>query len=354
MNTENWKWFKVGALFTEIYKAKAHIKQEVNITNDKSKGLIFVSRTETNNGCDVLIERDDRVIIEAGNAIIIGDTTATCFYQEKEFTTGDHIIICRSNWLNKYTALFFKTIMDNEKYRFNYGRAFKMELVREHRIKLPAITNKNGDTVPDWQWMEDYAKNTLLPQLPMKTRQVWDKRYNNQPLSAQKLELKVEEWKWFKLPKIFSQLQKCKCSNATELLEEGTDIAYIGAKKNDNGVMQYVQYNADLVTKGHCIVLIGDGQGSVGYSLYQPKDFIGSTTLIAGYSEHLNPYTAQFLVAIIDQDRYRYSFGRKFNLTAINKTMLKLPATTNKQGEIVPDWQWMEDYIKGLPFSGAL
>lgn len=158
--------------------------------------------------------------------------------------------------------------------------------------------------------------------------------------------MNTENWKWFRLPEIFSRLQKCKCANATELLEEGTGIAYIGAKKNDNGVMQYVHYNANLVTKGNCIVLIGDGQGSVGYSLYQPNDFIGSTTLIAGYAERLNPYTAQFLVAIIDQDRYRYSFGRKFNLAAISNTRIKLPAITNAIGEIFPDWQWMENYIK--------
>ena len=158
LKVDEWKWFKIGDLFLEIYKAKAHIKQEVNITNDTSRGIIFVSRTETNNGCDVFVERDDGMVVEEGNAIIIGDTTATCFYQEKEFTTGDHIIVCRSNWLNKNTALFFKTIMDNEKYRFNYGRAFKMELVKEHKIKLPATTNENGEIVPDWQWMENYIK----------------------------------------------------------------------------------------------------------------------------------------------------------------------------------------------------
>ena len=33
---------------------------------------------------------------------------------------------------------------------------------------------------------------------------------------------------------------------------------------------------------------------------------------------------------------------------------LKLPAIKNAKGEYEPDWQWMEDYIKGLPYSGCL
>ena len=54
--------------------------------------------------------------------------------------------------------------------------------------------------------------------------------------------------------------------NAGALLEEGDDINYIGAKKSNNGFMQRVQYNEDLITKGNCIIFICDGQGSVGFS----------------------------------------------------------------------------------------
>ena len=129
-------------------------------------------------------------------------------------------------------------------------------------------------------------------------------------------------WQWFKVGKLFPP-QKCKCSNATELLEDGDEIAYIGAKKSDNGIMRYVKREEKLVSRGNCIVFIGDGQGSVGYSLYQPVDFIGSTTLIAGYNEHLNPYNATFLVTILDQERFRYSFGRKYKKEVIANTEIR-------------------------------
>ena len=84
------------------------------------------------------------------------------------------------------------------------------------------------------------------------------------------------------------QIESCKCSNAGELLEDGEDIAYIGAKKDDNGLVRYVKMNEGLLTKGNCIIFICDGQGSVGYTNYINHDFIGSTTLSVGYNVHLN------------------------------------------------------------------
>lgn len=152
-------------------------------------------------------------------------------------------------------------------------------------------------------------------------------------------------WQWFRIGDLFS-LQKCKCSNATELLEDGDEIAYIGAKKSDNGVMRYVKREEKLVSHGSCIVFIGDGQGSVGYAIYQPVDFIGSTTLIAGYNDRLNPYNSTFLVSILDLERFRYSFGRKYKKEVIANTQIQLPAVKLDNGDYEPDWQYMEDFVK--------
>ena len=92
--------------------------------------------------------------IEDGNAIIIGDTTATIFYQKDEFIAGDHIIVCRANWINVYTALFIKTILEKERYMYNYGRAFKLDLVNGTVVRLPIDNNNN----PDWKFIEEYIK----------------------------------------------------------------------------------------------------------------------------------------------------------------------------------------------------
>lgn len=102
-----------------------------------------------------LNEKLHRHSIEEGNAIAIGDTTATCSYQAEKFVCGDHIVICRAKWMNLYTALFLLTLLKQEKYKYSYGRAFKMQLIAETRIKLPA----QKDGAPDWNYMEKYIKS---------------------------------------------------------------------------------------------------------------------------------------------------------------------------------------------------
>ncbi len=170
-------------------------------------------------------------------------------------------------------------------------------------------------------------------------------------LNSEKISINPESWKWFSVKKdLLPEIQKGKCGNASMLLADGDEIPYIGAKKKDNGVMQMVERVENLVSSGGGIVFIGDGQGSVGYSLYQPRDFIGSTTLSVGYGDNLNVYTALFLVTILDLERYRYSFGRKYGKNTVENTKIKLPA--NKQGK--PDWEFMEEYIKSLSYSKNL
>lgn len=160
--------------------------------------------------------------------------------------------------------------------------------------------------------------------------------------------INLNDWKYFPLTgeKGLFRIETCKCSNAGELLEDGDDIEYIGAKKNDNGVMRMVKYEESLVTKGNCIIFICDGQGSVGYSNYINHDFIGSTTLSVGYNECLNEKNGLFIVTILDLERYRYSFGRKYK-SNLSNTKIKLPV--NNLGE--PDWEYMESFIDNLKFK---
>ncbi|MDE7400118.1 MAG: N-6 DNA methylase [Oscillospiraceae bacterium] len=144
------------------------------------------------------------------------------------------------------------------------------------------------------------------------------------------------------------KLEPCKCKNAGSL-EAGDDIAYIGAKKRENGVMSLVKHDDALVSKGNAIVFICDGQGSVGYCNYLESDFIGSTTLCAGYNENLNKYNGLFIVTVLDLERPKYSYGRKYKKT-LPSTVIKLPATSEGK----PDYKFMENYIKSLPFSDRI
>lgn len=131
---------------SKVFKAKTSEEQ-----NDR---LEFITRTDTNNGCDCFVNISDVRSIEKENAIIIGDTTSTIYYQANKFVAGDHIVVYRASWINKYTALFLKSLLERERYRYSYGRAYKMDLIKSTSIKLPT---KNSQ--PDWEFMENYIKS---------------------------------------------------------------------------------------------------------------------------------------------------------------------------------------------------
>lgn len=155
------------------------------------------------------------------------------------------------------------------------------------------------------------------------------------------MNLNISSWGNFKISELFPVLQNGKANQG--MLSDGYDCFYVGAKKDDNGVMLHCAYDSALIQKGNCIIFICNGQGSVGYANYMDVDFIGSTDIVAGYNKMLNQYNGLFIATVLCQERPKYSFGRKWK-THLKDTVIKLPQTI----EGFPDWDFMEQYIKSL------
>ena len=158
-------------------------------------------------------------------------------------------------------------------------------------------------------------------------------------------------WGEFKIGDLF-RLEFGKVSKAGEL-PEGNDILYVGAKKGGNGIMERVGAVKNLKSEGNCLVFICDGQGSVGYVNYMDQDFLGTVNLTLGYSENLNQYTGLFIATVASLERPRYSYGRKWR-GKVSDTIIKLPAIKAEDGELKPDWDFMENFIKSLHYGDSL
>ena len=174
INIDTWQDFEFGKLISKIYKAKAHNKDDLTETNNPLSSIRYITRTAENNGCELIVSLNDidSDTIEEANAITIGDTTATCFYQDEKFIAGDHMVVVRANWLNKARALFILSILRKEQYKYSYGRAFLMDRIKSTTLKLPIVHNDDGTPyvdethkfsddgyVPDWTFMENYIKS---------------------------------------------------------------------------------------------------------------------------------------------------------------------------------------------------
>lgn len=317
---------KVKDLFNIKYGVNLELNK-LDIISDisDSEGINFVSRTSQNNGIVARVKKINGIAPNPAGSIscAASGTVLSTFMQNEPYYSGrDLYILIPKVEMNVVEKLFYCYAIEHNKYRYSYGRQANKTL---GDIELP-------DQIPSWVDLSLYEQYEGL----VKTN-----------INKQALALEITKWKEFKIKDLFN-LHNCKCKNAS-LLDNGDDLFYIGAKKSDNGVIRKVSIEKALVTKGNCIVFICDGQGSVGYSNYVVEDFIGSTTLTVGYNKKLNKYNGLFLVTILDLERPKYSFGRKYR-SHLKNTTVKLPSN----GEGDPDWDYMENYIKGLPYSDKI
>ena len=215
--------------------------------------------------------------------------------------------------------------------------------------------------MPNWAEIDTIVKDQIIPQLPKKAQKVWLQKYDTAPQKQEAMKLNTDEWKWFRYDEIFD-IKHGFYNKKPEDNPEG-DIPFIGATDSNNGVTSHSDLETIEATsqtgngknalieeklfEPNCITVSNDG--SVGYAFYQNKVFTCSHSVNPLYlkGHEINPYIALFLCTLIEKERFRWAYGRKWRPIRMPSSMIKLPVTPS--GE--PDWKFMEDYIKSLPFS---
>jgi len=331
LDTKNWKKY----LFSEIFDIEKGFYNNKPEQDEKEK-IPFVSASEYNNGITDYVNKSDTKIF-LKNAITVvndGNSMAKAFYQERDFTCSHSVNILRikkefKKDITENIAMFLNTVIYRERDRFSYGRKWRIERMIKTPIKLPV---KNGQ--PDWQLMENYIKK-------IKSN---FKDFSPLPLIKQKMDIGHVKWKNFNLSDLF-QIKGTKTTSLLELKEYGKgEYPYVTTQATNNGIEGFYNYYTE---DGKVITF---DSAVIGYCAYQPLPFSASDhveKLILKFK--INKYIALFLVTVLNQEQYRYNYGRKCCQTRMRKIKIKLPAKNNK-----PDFDFMEKYIKSLPYSSSL
>lgn len=156
LQNKEWAYFSLEQdLNMEIYNGKSYNASDLIKAVDENY-VLYITRKDERNGISMYVQPLEYDGLEKANAITVGDTTATIFYQNRKFITGPHIIILRADWLNIYTAEFIITLLNKEKYRYPvFGRAFTKDLIKQTKLYLPV----NENNKPDFNFMEEYIKS---------------------------------------------------------------------------------------------------------------------------------------------------------------------------------------------------
>ncbi len=151
MKKVEWGEFKVGELFTISTSEKRFDANKVKVLENGN--FPYVVRTGLNNGIKGFINEDEQFLNE-GNTISFGQDTATMFYQEQPYFTGDKIKIVKSKdkRFNKGNAQFFILSMNKSFSSFSWGSSsFNVKIIENQKIQLPT---KKGKI--DYEFMESF------------------------------------------------------------------------------------------------------------------------------------------------------------------------------------------------------
>jgi len=143
-----WGEFRIGELFEINSSNKRFDANKITILET---GKPYVVRTSLNNGIRGDINEDEEFLND-GNTISFGQDTATMFYQEKPYFTGDKIKIVKSKdtKFSKQNAQFFIATMAKSFSSFSWGSSsFNVSIIANQLLKLPT-QNKQ----PDYALME--------------------------------------------------------------------------------------------------------------------------------------------------------------------------------------------------------
>ena len=152
-------------------------------------------------------------------------------------------------------------------------------------------------------------------------------------------------WQPFSLAALFD-LKKGRRLTKANMIDGA--VPFIGAIDSNNGVTAFVSQEA--IHPGNTITVNYNGNG-VAEAFYQPIPFRCSDDVNVLYPKFkLTPAIALFLATVIRQEKYRFSYGRKWHLERMGQSVIRLPAKPNNE----PDWDFMEAYIRTFPFGSQI
>lgn len=288
-------------------------------------GINFISRNSTNNGFMAKVNMYNDVEPFPADLITVtmgGSYLLASFVQPEPFYTAQNIkVLTPKVPMTLQEKLFYCAAIQHNRFRY-------------HSHSREANSTFDNLVVPEKKDIPAWVYTTGAVSVPQKAKGKYI------CLSD------THTWQWFSMGDIFT-IEKGKRLTKADM-EEG-DIPFVGATDRNNGITSAIA-NSENLHEGNLITV--SYNGSIAEAFYQPKPFVASDDINVLYPKDysLNTYIALFLCTIINKEKYRFNYGRKWNKEKMELSHIKLPATPDGN----PDWHYMEHFIKGLPYSSCI
>lgn len=331
----------MGELFEVLTSKKRFDANKVQVFQDGKNP--YVVRTSSNNGQRGFIVEDESYLNE-GNTISFGQDTATMFYQEKPYFTGDKIKVlkAKNKKFNKNNAQFFISTMAKAFSTFSWGSSsFNVNIIENQKLTLPT---QNGKI--DFAFMEQFIAELEAERIGKLDAYLVENNLKDCALIEEE-ERVLEEFekvifKEFNVTDIFD-VKNTKNILSRDIVGNSGNVPYLCASSENNAISSYISYDERYLDKGNC-VFIG---GKTFVVSYQEKDFYSNDSHnLALYlkNQTTNKLNQLYLATCINKSLgYKYSWGDSISNKKIQSDKVSLPVKNSQ-----PDYETMEIFISAI------
>jgi hypothetical protein len=291
--------------------------------SDCEEDINFISRGSTNNGFVAKVKTFKGIEPYPAGIITVtmgGSYLLASFVQPSPFYTAQNIkVLIPKEEMTLGEKLYYCAIIQHNRFRY-------------HSHSREANSTFDSLIVPS------------LNEIPEKYKKINAPVINSSSINNVRVNFKTCDWKLFRIDQLFDIVKGKRLTKAQ--MEDG-DIPFIGATDSNNGVTAYIG-NDENMHPGNLITV--SYNGSIGYAFYQPIPFVASDDINILYPKFkLNKYIALFLCTVLQKERYRFNYARKWDKESMLQTYIKLPANND-----IPNWQYIEKFIKSRSYSAII
>lgn len=152
--------FKIEELFDVITPKKRFNANTISIK--KNQGYPYVVRSSKNNGVRGYINHDERFLNDA-MTFSFGQDTATIFWQEQPYFTGDKIKVLKPKFeCDTNIAIYIINALNKSFSNFSWGQqSFSIKIIEERLVMIPIDSMKRSDSKLDsidFDYMNKYIR----------------------------------------------------------------------------------------------------------------------------------------------------------------------------------------------------
>lgn len=332
MDLENkeWKEFFIEDIF-KIKSGKRLTKADM-----KDGKMPFIGATDSNNGITEFVSNKNSSLDKNVLGVNYNGSVVHNFYHPYQALFSDDVkrLSFKNTKGNRFLFLFVKTIILQQKSKYEYGYKFNGTRMKRQKILLPV--NENGN--PDYVFMENYMREKET-ELITKYQ-----KYISSKIKHLEKELDKEvEWKEFFIEDIFEIHSTSSGIDKIKLTNLKGEIPYITRSDKTNGIDTFIGLQNNRYKKDqNNVITIGLDTQTV---FYQKSEFYTGQNIQVLKFPEMNEHNAFFIIPLLKKQMEKFNWGGNgATLTRLRRTKILLPV--NEKGN--PDFEYMENYIKRI------